>query len=164
MQDVELTMPRNTVRFCLTEKMCSKRILHVALAYAKAGIPVFPLKPKSKKPIFKGGYKLATTDPKKIRQWWKKYPDANIGSPLFKGLVALDFDGEEGIKTFESLDFNMPHIKVITPRGFHLYVIADLTSKNAVMPGLDIKGGGKDGYIVMPPSIHPSGIQYKWEV
>lgn len=43
-------------------------------------------------------------------------------------------------------------LKVATARGFHLYVIADLTSKNAVMPGLDIKGGGEGGYIIMRTS------------
>ena len=51
-----------------------------------------------------------------------------------------------------------------TGKGFHLFVHADLKVKNNVMPGLDIRGGGRDGYIILPPSRHVSGKRYEWEV
>lgn len=65
-----------------------------ALAYAAAGIPVFPL--AGKHPIEKpgepnidgvvipqgqGGFYQATTDPGKIERWWDAYQEPNIGTP-----------------------------------------------------------------------------------
>ena len=35
-------------------------------------------------------------------------------------------------------------------------------SAGAIAPGLDIRGDG--GYVVLPPSIHPSGRPYVWSV
>ena len=51
-----------------------------ALHYAKIGIPIFPLVPRDKI-AFAGshGYKDATTDEKKIVEWWSRHPNANIG-------------------------------------------------------------------------------------
>lgn len=143
--------------------MRSEDLLEAALAYAKAGIPIFPVEPKGKKPINDNGFKGATTDIKKIKDWWRKHPNANIGSPLVEGLVALDFDGDKGRKTYEELSLSKRHLTVNTSRGFHLYVLAELSSKNSAMNGLDIKGGGKGGYIIMPPSVHSSGHVYAWK-
>src|SRR5690606_8197139 len=54
--------------------------LKAALAYARQGWAVFPLKPGQKKPpLTTHGYKDATTDPEAIRAWWGKWPAANIG-------------------------------------------------------------------------------------
>ena len=58
--------------------------MRAALAYASAGIAVFPLGPRSKQPLIaaaKGGHGLhdATTDLDQIRGWWTTHPTANIG-------------------------------------------------------------------------------------
>lgn len=151
-------------KFELTNAMRSKDLKEAALAYADAGIPVFPLAKKGKKPVYKGGFLKATTDPQQIRKWWNSNPKANIGSPLVAGMIVLDFDGKEGLATYKKLELKEQTMKVKTARGFHLYFWADLVSKNAVMDGLDLKGGGEGGYIIMPPSIHPTGAQYKWNM
>jgi hypothetical protein len=69
-------------------------LLAAALAYAERGWPVIPVHhPVSngcscaqpdcdsvgKHPRIKGWVKDATTAPAKIREWWGKSPDANIG-------------------------------------------------------------------------------------
>lgn len=151
-------------QFKLTDEMRSTDLKKAALAYAKAGIPVFPLRMKGKTPLYKGGFHKATTDPKQIKKWWKENPKANIGSPLIAGLIALDFDGNEGYETYKSLKLKKKTIKVKTARGFHLYYAADLKSQTAVMDGLDLRGGGEGGYIILPPSIHPTSDQYKWSM
>ncbi|HET9778659.1 MAG TPA: bifunctional DNA primase/polymerase [Propionibacteriaceae bacterium] len=61
--------------------------LAAALAYASAGIPVFPLATRSTVPLIpvrNGGHGLqdATTDAHVIRAWWLATPRANIGVRL----------------------------------------------------------------------------------
>ena len=55
------------------------KMLKCALYYAKSGLAVFPLKPKSKMPIYPGGFKIATTNSETITDWWNNHPSANIG-------------------------------------------------------------------------------------
>ena len=69
-------------------------LLKAALAYAKRGVPVFPCEPGAKKPLTCNGHWDATTDPRAIERWWKRWPTANVGVPTGKksGLVVLDVD------------------------------------------------------------------------
>ena len=57
-------------------------------------------------------------------------------------------------------------ISVITGRGEHLYFKlnghAVRNSAGLLGPGLDVRGDG--GYVLLPPSIHPSGRAYAWSV
>ena len=98
----------------------SNPILDAALAYAAAGIPVFPCDPRpdppgtpaaqkrAKRPLVPGadkdaegrdipktgGLHRATTDPETIRAWWRNRPQALIGMPTGgrSGILAIDFD------------------------------------------------------------------------
>jgi hypothetical protein len=49
---------------------------------------------------------------------------------------------------------------VVTPRGFHLYFRADLPDRVVNMGDGELRGG--NGYVVAPPSRHPSGGVYRW--
>lgn len=178
MQDVEVFIMANN--FKLTDNMLSRRVRKAALAYARAGVPVFPVfgiedgkclcgkkncEHEGKHPVVKGGFKEATIDSDQIKQWWEEYPKSNIGSPLVEGLFALDFDGKKGKKAFEDLGLEeFETLRATTGKGFHLYVHAELKAKNDAMSGLDIRGGGEGGYIILPPSRHVSGKRYQWEV
>ena len=66
-----------------------------ALKYAEAGIAVFPLIEKDKKPLTANGFKDATTDREKIEEWWSVHPNANVGiatGDMSGGIVAIDMD------------------------------------------------------------------------
>ena len=141
-------------------------LLEAALAYARRGISVLPVKPKGKEPLTNNGVKDATTDEKKIRAWWKKWPKANIGLvPGGPDLVVVDIDGPEGEEFAQErgwLDIETP--RVVTDKGLHLYFkkTSEAVVPNAKPhPQIDLRSN--NGYVLGPPSVHPSGHVYRWE-
>lgn len=138
-----------------------------ATAYAQKGWFVLPLKKQSKEParFLRHGYLDATLDEAKITDWFSDI-ELNIGLGIVQSeLVVLDFDirnAERNPKWLELLDkcFKSKTHVVATNDGYHVYFYADRTTqfKGKVINGIDIK---HKGYVVLPPSIHPSGTQYK---
>src|SRR3712207_7566457 len=76
----------------------SPRLLRAALAYARRGIPVFPCEPGGKAPLTYSGFWDATTDARRIKTWWDRWPHANVGVPTGErsGLLILDIDPRAG--------------------------------------------------------------------
>ncbi len=146
-------------------------LLAAALAYADLKWPVFPLRPREKTPIYDGGFYIATCGREQIKMWWAEHPQANIGFPTgYKTLVVLDVDtrhaGDESLYGLEQKHGKFPEtIEAITGGGGrHIYFTSQkpLRTKAGFEPGLDIRGEG--AYVVLPPSLHPSGRRYAWEV
>lgn len=145
-----------------------------ALGYAKLGYAVFPLKPKTKEPATSHGFYEASTDPGTIEAWWVKNPDYNIGIACGNGLAVIDIDqhpddGKFGLDTLRAWEKDHGELKptwtVVTGTGgLHYWYKTELSFKNAVevLPGIDIRSKG--AYVVAPPSIHPNGTEYEWEV
>jgi hypothetical protein len=82
---------------------------------------------------------------------------------LPSGIVALDVDGIEGVATFKGL--NLPStLSVRTGRGMHHYFSAPqpIPKRKSTLDHIDIKDD-QSGYIVVPPSRHHSGKQYRWQ-
>lgn len=139
----------------------------VALAYAARGWPVFPLQPRDKRPHpGSHGCKDATTDAEAIREWWAEHPDDNIGIACgAPGPVVIDCDGDAGnLWLAEHVCDLPPGPRVRTGRGVHLYFAAPpgrrIKNRAHICPGLDARATG--GYVVAPPSVHPSGDVYCW--
>jgi hypothetical protein len=141
-------------------------MLAAALEYASKGWPVFPLRPRDKVPSTKHGLKDATTDEATIRRWWQNEPNANIGFATGNGVAVVDID-ELGSWTDLLEDAKAPSpdtSRVETSRGFQLFFTTTTEIRNSagkLRPGLDIRGDG--GYVVLPPSVHPSGHIYRWD-
>ena len=153
-------------------------LLAAALSYAKQGWYVFPCTVKGKTPLIpkaEGGHGQddATVDEAQIRGWWGKWPNANIGIATEKsGLVVLDVDaqhdGEAGLDALQAKYSRLPATPTVITGGGggHFYfkapqegLVHNSTSKLA--PGVDIRG---NGYVIAPPSIHPNGNPYRWEL
>ncbi len=169
----------------------SSNKLDIAKSYIQIGWKVFPVhsidengkctcgadpcRDIGKHSITINGVKDATNDQEKL----KKYSDgaydvANIGLATgeHSGVWVLDIDGEEGLKTvreWEGVYGSLP--KTVTARTGagvdhkHLYFLFDercVNKKNAmnIAKGIDVRFTG--GYVILPPSKHKSGGQYKW--
>lgn len=139
------------------------RLREAALAYAGWGWPVFPLKPQSKTPATRSGFKDATTHLGRIDDWWKQHPDSNIGLPTGLAFDVIDIDVPDGpvslAKLIEAEDpatgvglLPEAHGVVATASGgTHYYIkVQGGGNKAAIMAGIDIRGAG--GYVVAPPS------------
>jgi len=150
------------------------RLLNAAIRYAEMGYPVFPCKPGRKEPLTKNGFHDATTDEARIRRWWTDNPRANIGMPTgpASGLIVIDIDprngGEEGLADLHAQHGPLPETaEALTGSGGrHLFFRHPggyvRCTQSKVAPGVDVKGDG--GYVVLPPSVHPNGNIYTWEL
>jgi hypothetical protein len=143
-----------------------------ALVYSQEyGWPVFPCGRGRKEPLISkqdggSGCHDASTFAEQVSSWWDTWPNANIavatGGAI--GLLVVDVDGEEGETALERLG-ELPETPTArTAKGRHLYFH---TSRQAARctarrlgPKLDTRGDG--GYVVAPPSVHPSGDVYAW--
>lgn len=145
-------------------------MLEAALAYAAMGWAVFPLQPHGKEPATKHGFLDASKDPEQIREWWTADPERNIGiaTGSVSGFVVIDIDPRNG--GYESWSALLKEYGSVHPQrialtgggGRHmLFAVPDYPLRSKLAEGIDVKGDG--GYIVAPPSIHPSGDAYEWE-
>src|SRR5262249_8949386 len=140
-------------------------MIRTALALARRGQAVFPCKPGTKEPATPHGLKDATTDLGVIERWWHTNPDYNIAiAPgAISGVFIADIDGfdaEVELRKLEAAHGTLPPtVEAITARGRHAYFQmpagSDIrNSAGKIAPGIDIRGNG--GYVLAPPSVHPS--------
>jgi hypothetical protein len=133
-----------------------------AIDYARRGLPVFPLIPKTKRPACAHGKDDATVDLDRISAWWEANPRCNIGLRPLRGYVVLDVDPRSG-GTLDALGA-VPSTRTAATGGggWHLWFRHDgrVRGRLAGTTGVDIKTGS--GYLVVPPSVHPNGNQYRW--
>jgi putative DNA primase/helicase len=120
---------------------------------------------------------LATRDESQIREWWKKYSEANVGILTgeydSQNWIVLDVDpksgGFESLEELESKYGKLPDtLTAVTGSGGRHYifsaargtVISNIQASSKLGKGLDIRG--KNGFIVAAGSTHGSGNKYEW--
>jgi hypothetical protein len=148
-------------------------MLRTVLQLAARGLHVFPCAPSAKTPACAHGCRDATTDVITIQGWWRENAGYNIGIACgpASNVFVIDIDGEDGeasLRRLEGIHSPLPAtVETITPRpGRHLYFrwpqtpVRNTTGKIAA--GIDSRGNG--GYVLAPPSVHPSGRRYVWSV
>lgn len=149
----------------MTSAVARISLRDAAVEYSRLGWSVIPLRPREKRPDIRSWakYQQQAASVEQVQRYWERHPDANIGivTGAVSGLVVLDVDGDAGRKSLRGRHLPMTPV-VETGRGFHYYFAHPggeiRTCKPA--PGLDLKAEG--GYVVAPPSAHPSGRQYRW--
>jgi hypothetical protein len=157
-------------------------VLTAALAYAEAGLLVFPVPPGTKMSYksarYSGGARWgATRDPDQIRADWARWPNANVGiatgikSGIFvvktDTIAAHGVDGEATLAALERAHGPLPPTRqAVSPSGsHHIYFVHPLgcivrnDTSRKLGPGIDVRGEG--GMAVAPPSIRDDGV-YRW--
>lgn len=143
-----------------------------ARALASRGLAIFPCRVKDKVPATPHGCLDASRNLETIDQWWRETPyNIGIATGAASGLFVVDIDGDDGehaLSLLEAKHGELPStVEVITGRGRHLYFCIGehgrvANSTGWVGTGIDVRGDG--GYVIAPPSIHPSGRRYEWSV
>jgi Bifunctional DNA primase/polymerase, N-terminal len=151
--------------------------------YAALGYPVLPVFEPSpdgctcrdgagcnragKHPRIAGGVWQATTDPALVRRWWRRWPTANLALRTGVRFDVADVDGQPGVEALRAILTNADRPLGSGPLarsgggGWHLlFAPTGHGSPKRVLPGVDWRGRG--GYVLVAPSVHPSGRRYRW--
>lgn len=82
----------------------------------------------------------------------------NLGVVMgWNNLVVVDFDLWDLFLFWHKI-FPLPTYMVKTKRGMHVYLQVENSTRNYHSSMLDVKASG---YVLVPPSIHPSGYTYE---
>lgn len=137
-----------------------------ALALAQR-YSIIPIEPRGKKPLIAWSeYQHRRATAREVQTWFTQWPEANIAivTGRISGIVVVDMDNEAAVGWVRS---NMPPTStyVKTGKGYHAYYkypndAIRVENKTRLTDGVDIRADG--GYVLAPPSIHPSGAVYTW--
>ncbi|MCM3746561.1 DUF927 domain-containing protein [Paenibacillus pasadenensis] len=150
--------------------------LEIALKYLQRGWSVIPLHPRDKKPAI-SWQSFSTKHPSRdLVTAWFKGNERNIGIPTgaVSGIIVLDIDkakkegdadGFASLALIEADRGALPDtLTATTGSGGRHYVFkhpgGTLTNFSRKKIGIDFRGDG--GFIVVAPSLHPSGGVYEW--
>ena len=157
------TPPRWNPR--LLHDLVNARDLSVAAQHLiSRDVPVFPCVPGGKLPLTAHGFKDASTARSIVEDWWRRWPDANIGVPTGAagGIDVVDVDVHDSGSGFPAFECarRAGFVEgwawlVDTPSGgLHAYFLRTNESKQRSwqVPNKHIDFRGDGGYIIIPPS------------
>lgn len=144
-------------------------MLEAALQYLKRGWNLIPVA-QNKHPYLTSWkeYQSKKVTEKEVREWWTKWPNANIAilTGAISDIVVIDADSIVGIESIKPYLTTETLTVTTGGGGKHYYfqhpgttVMIPCTVR--FLPGIDSRGDG--GYVVVPPSLHRSGRRYSWD-
>ncbi len=144
-------------------------LMEAARQYLKSGFHPIACLPREKRTWVEWKkYQTVAPTEKELSGWWGIRPDANVALVFGRGTFAVDMDGEGAESLLIEKGIRLPEDapRSKTARGGHILLSSDRPIPDCV--GLLRDGNGNHidirgvGYIVAPPSVHPSGAIYKW--
>ena len=152
--------------------MTAGKLEQAALDYLYRGWSVIPLRARDKRPAVPWqDFQTARASEQEVHGWFARRPDNNVAivTGAVSGLVVLDIDSQHGgadsLARLERERGPLPRtLQALTVGGGrHIYFVHPggvVRNRVGIAPGIDLRGDG--GYIVAPPSVHPSGKPYQW--
>lgn len=138
--------------------------------YVDSGWSILPVKPDEKRPYMTNWlqYMHTKATPKMVDNWFKSLSGAGVGVVTGKISNIVVLDVENYCKTpIEDLLKKYPTQMVARSGsgGWHLYYqyptgVSKVSNRVGIFEGADLRGDG--GFIVLPPTRHPSGGYYEW--
>ena len=158
--------------------------LEAAQSWIGAGFSVIPIGYRSKRPAFDAlkltrstaadghlsweQYKSHAASPQELQLWFGG-PRRNIGVVTgWNGLVVLDFDQRDAYDAWlgwthaaggRAASIAAGTYRVRSARGVHVYLMCDEPVESYQVGNIDVKASW--GYVLAPPSVHPSGHEYQ---
>lgn len=132
-------------------------------------------KQTGKHPRVANNLEVATTNEAQIKEWWGKWPNANVGLKMGLSLAVIDVDVRSGgLKSLQELLMHSPNLQntvtaITGSEGYHYFTKVPLAagqfpSRVGVWGkdggGIDIRAEG--GYAIAAPSLHRNGRRYHW--
>ena len=154
--------------------MKKPRADEAAQGYLARGWSVIPVQQGGKRPLVNWEpYQHRRPEEKEILGWFRRWPNANLAIVTGKlsELIVLDVDprhgGDDSLSDLEHRFGGLPQtVEAISGGGGrHIYFAhpgGTLRNRVGLAPGIDLRGDG--GMIIAPPSVHPNGRRYEWEV
>ena len=142
----------------------SSDLATASMMLAARDIPVFPCTPGGKQPLTSHGFHDATSNVAAVRNWWQRWPGANIGIPTGapSGVDVVDIDvhpGGNGFGAFErataaGIAAGWAWLVRTPSGGVHAYYLRQGAGEQRSwqVPGQHVDFRGDGGYIVAPPS------------
>ena len=165
--------------------------LALASEYLQNGFSIFPLHPRTKKPLLSSWepYQRTLPDYQQIEMWFSNGHAQNniaIVAGKISRIIAFDIDGEEGSTCFnraveslgdKGLEIALKYTLYIKTGSGNTNIVIGLRQEefassddkitNSVLwrskngKHYEIRVKGDGAYIVAPPSIHPNGNRYE---
>ena len=145
-------------------------IRELAASYIDGGWSILPVKPDEKRPYMTNWLQYMHTKANKIvaDNWFKSLSGAGIGVVTGKisNIIVLDVESwckipiEELLKKYPTQMYSRTG-----SGGYHLFYqypqgVSKVSNRVGIFEGADLRADG--GFIVLPPTKHPSGGRYEW--
>jgi len=141
------------------------KLLDEAIKYLNLGFSIIPVG-QDKKPLIQWKeFQNRKPTEKEVTEWFSNFNITGIGIVTGKisGLIVLDAE-----KGADFTGLKIPTTPTVNTGGggvhYYFKLPENFTVKNSVRfrPLMDIRGEG--GFVVAPPSLHPSGKYYEWAI
>ena len=141
-----------------------------AAEYVDSGWSVLPVRPEEKRPYMTNWLQYTKTRAPKamVEAWFNNLSGAGVGVVTGKisNMVVLDVEHDCPFPIEELLKkYPTQMIAKSGGGGYHLFYqyptnIPRVSNRVRIFDGADLRADG--GFIVLPPTMHPSGNRYEW--
>lgn len=142
----------------------------IASEYVDNGWSVLPVKPEEKRPYMTNWLQYTRTRATKhtVENWFRSLSNAGIGVVTGKvsNMVVLDVESDCPYPIEDLLRKYPTQMYSRTGSGgYHLFYqyptnVSRVANRVGIFERADLRADG--GFIVLPPTIHPSGSRYEW--